>query len=112
MGAPRGREPPFHHPIFLFRDSSDWDEELKDLASLEFLFDMFQLILVSMVSYGCILASWLMYNDGAQKRRLSAITLQPGPHLPNTQIKVNKTSAPAVLHSRSHWKVNIKWVYN
>ena len=29
-----------------------------------------------MASYGCILPSWLMYNGGAQKRRVSAITSQ------------------------------------
>ena len=39
---------------------------------------MLELILVSMASYGCILASRSMYNYRAQERRLSAITSQPG----------------------------------
>ena len=70
MGAPRGREPPFRHSALDFF-SETGDGELEVLASLEFLSDMLKIISVSVPSYGCILASGLMYNYGAQKRRLS-----------------------------------------
>lgn len=68
--------PLLHQQIDSFFDL--WDKELDDFAYLELFFNMLELILVSMASYGYILASWLMYNYGAQERRLSAITSQPG----------------------------------